>query len=626
MAKRLTIKDHISETNLFTRRTIILGVGVLVCTLILLSRLVYLQIIQHNLYTTLSKQNQVNLIPIEPNRGLIYDRNGVLLAENIPVFSLEITPDRVESLKQTILRLQKIVPISKDDIKSFYKQLRQKRAFEHIPLRLKLTDTEVAKFSVNQYRFPGVAVRARLIRHYPMNEALSHVLGYVGRINERELEKVDTANYSATNFIGKVGIEKFYEDQLHGSVGYEQVETNASGRIVRVLKRTPPIPGKNLYLSIDSGLETAAEEALGDLRGAVVAIQPNTGEVLALVSSPSYNPNLFVRGISTKQYNKLSKSPDQPLYNRAIRGQYPLASTIKPFLALEGLDTRTVTRAYKIFDPGWYKLPRNSHLYRDWKRGGHGWINVTRAIMVSCDTYFYNLANMMGIGKIDNILTRFGFGISTNIDMGEELPGLVPGPAWKKHTKGMNWYTGDTLISGIGQGYMLTTPLQLAVATAALAEHGIRYQPHLLYKSESADGKFTTASKEQRYPVLLKHKWVWNTVINAMQQVITSREGTGYRFGRNTPYTVAAKTGTAQVFSAKFHEHLDEKNLPMNLRDHSLFIAFAPVDNPKIAIAVVVENSSKAANIARKVMDYYLIPQKQPSTVKPVIKTPVKTS
>jgi len=605
MSKRITLHDHIRETELFFRRSRVLVVLVFILSVFMITRLWYLQIFEHDRYTTLSEQNQLNVIPIEPNRGLIYDRNGVLLAENVPVFSLEITPDRVKNLKTVIDQLQKIIQIDEDDLKHFYKEKHQRRSFDPVTLKLKLTDEEVAKFSVNQFKFPGIAVKARLLRRYPLGPAFAHVVGYVGRINEEELKILDPSNYAASNFVGKIGIEKSYEKLLHGKVGTEQVETDASGREVRILRRTAPTPGKDIYLTIDSGLEIAAERALEGHRGSVVAIDPRNGEVLALVSAPSYDPNLFVKGISSKAFNALNKSLGRPLYNRAIRGQYPFASTIKPFLAVQGLDTGVLTRATRIRDPGWFKLPFSSHEYKDWRKGGHGTVDTRRAIVISCDTFFYTLAYRMGINRIDNILTRFGFGIKTGIEMAEELPGLVPSPAWKLRRKAQPWYPGDTVISGIGQGYMLTTPLQLAAGMAALSKHGHRWQPHLLLRSIDTNRQTQYYKPRERYPVQLKKDWVWHYVNKAMREVITV--GTGYRFGRDAPYTVAAKTGTAQVFSSKFHAPFKKKDLPEHLRDHTLFIAYAPIDNPKIAVAVVAEHSSRASNIAREVMDYYLL-------------------
>ncbi len=605
MSQRLPPTPELQERKLYQRRMVVALLLVILLALCLVARLAYLQLDKHHLYTTLSRENQLALEPVAPNRGLIYDRHGVLLAENQPIYNLELVPDKVPHLKKTLKQLSSLLTITPDDKKEFFKRLNHRRRFESIPIRMKLNPKEVAHFYVNQYRFPGVFIKAQLVRHYPLGKAMVSVLGYVGRINEKELDHVDRANYSATNYIGKVGIEKFMEDKLHGAVGYEQVETDANGRTVRVLKTTPPTPGSNLYLTIDSGLQIAAEKAMGKWRGSVVAIQPNSGQVLALVSNPTYDPNLFVTGISSKDYHLLANSPDQPLYNRAIRGQYPLASTIKPFLALEGLQSGTVTANETIFDPGFFRIPGNLHKYRCWKRQGHGQVDIHKAIVQSCDTYFYKLAYNMGIKPIDNIMHAFGFGKLTGVQMTEELPGLVATPEWKLRTKGDRWYTGDTVNASIGQGYMLATPLQLANATAILAERGKHYKPSLIDKIASPDGKVVRVKPvpEQRVNVATHF---WTHVIRAMEDVVKSPRGTAYRrFGHKTPYSVAAKTGTAQLFSVAQDATYDAADVSLRLRDNSVFIAFAPVDNPQIAVAVIVENNPEAAVVARRVMDYY---------------------
>lgn len=612
MHKHHSLTDYLKESQCFNKRLAIISIGIAILTLILFSRLIYLQLFQHQRYITLSNLNQLNVVPIPPNRGLIYDRNGVLIADNIPVYSLEITPDRVSNLAQTLKQLTELLNISHEEIETFNRQLEQHRRFESVPLRLKLNEKEIALFSENQYRFPGVEINAGLIRHYPFGNTMAHVLGYVGRINQQELEQVDQTNYHATNFIGKIGIEKFYEGILHGTVGYQQIETDASGRTVRVMHRTPPTPGNNLYLTIDSHLQQVAEKALENQRAAFVAIDPNNGEILALVSNPSFDPNLFVKGINKQEFQELEKSEQQPLYNRAIRGQYPLGSTIKPFISLEALDKEIVTPDYKVWDPGWMQLPNSSHQYRDWnhKNGGHGWVSLKRAIIISCDTYFYHLALLLGISRIDSVLTEFGFGMPTGLDVGEELSGLVASPAWKRKNKGVAWYPGDTLISSIGQGFMLTTPIQLASAIATLSVHGQRYRPHFLLTQEFPNHNKIQKKLEQPQPVNMNHPESWDFITDAMQQVITSNEGTAAtRFGKAS-YTVAAKTGTSQVFSIKQHTTVLTKNLPQKLRDHSLFIAFAPTDHPQIAIAAIVENSTLAPSITRQILDYYFLRNK----------------
>lgn len=577
---------------------------------LLLLRLAYLQISQFTRYQTLSLKNQMNIIPIAPPRGIILDKNGVVLAENIPVYVLEIIPERVKDLKKTLAKLQILIPsITDDDLENFNKTRKQNRSFVPIPLKLKLSQEEVATFASNQYQFSGVSIKARLMRYYPLSEITAHLLGYVGRINVQELRQVDPANYSATNFIGKSGIEKYYENILHGAVGYQQVETDASGRTIRVVNKQNPVSGEKLYLTIDTRLQQAAYQALQDKRGAVVVMNTHGGDILAMVSMPSFDPNLFVNGISAKDYSRLATARDRPLFNRAVRGLYPPASTLKPFIGLTGLEKGVVDSNYSIYDPGWFRLPGVSHPYRDWKKTGHGTINLKRAITVSCDTYFYQLGHKMGIAAIEDMLVRFGFGQSSHVDLNEEAPGLVPNKHWKLQTKGLPWYPGDTVITSIGQGFMLVSPLQLANATASLSQKGKRFRPHLLDKSIQSDtGESHHYKKLEEYPIKLRDSNYWATIAEGMQAVIVNNEGTGYRFGRNAPYSVAAKTGTAQVFGGKHYEKTRKiryEDIPEYLRDHSLFIAFAPVEKPEIAVAVIVENDVAASNVARKVMDAY---------------------
>ena len=452
-----------------------------------------------------------------------------------------------------------------------------------------------------------MSVQATLLRTYPLSNAMSSVLGYVGRINERELQTVDATNYAATNFIGKLGIEKYYEKELHGTVGYRQVETDAGGQAVRILKNIPSVSGKNLYLTIDSRLQLAAQKALGKNHGAVIAIQPSTGQILALVSNPSYDPNLFVNGISQKDFNQLQNDPAHPLYNRTLRGLYPPGSTIKPFIATEALNANITNTEFTLFDPGWYKLPNSSHVFHDWKPDGHGWVNISKAIIESCDTYFYDLSHKMGIDRIDDILGQFGFDKPTGIDMGEELAGNIPSPEWKMKNRGLPWYPADTILSGIGQTFMQVTPVQLAAATATLANHGVRFRPQLLFATQADDEQIIYTQPITETPIVLKQDIYWQTIINAMQNVII--EGTGYSFG-HTSYSVAAKTGTAQVVNTRENYNAADE-IPIQLRNNSVFIAFAPIQNPKIAISVVIENSHDAIRISREIMDSYLLNPKQ---------------
>ena len=628
MRNRTPIKNHLQEIQLVSQRSILALVIMVVLLILLITRLTFLQLTRHTLYTTLSQKNSLDLIPVEPTRGLIYDRNGILLAENIPVFSLDVIPYKATSLAKELAEIGKIVPLTPTDIAQFQKQVTQHRRFDEIPLKMRLSEVEVARFSENAYRFPGFSVKARLIRHYPFGSGLSHVLGYVGRINIEELQDIDATNYSATNYMGKLGIEKFYEDDLHGTVGYQQVESDASGEPIRVLNQIKPVPGKNLYLTIDSRLQMAVEKALSGLRGAVVVIQPSTGQVLAMVSQPGYDPNLFVAGISNEDFQALQNSPDRPLFDRALRGLYPLASTIKPFYALAGLETGTVSPNYTISDPGWFQLKNSKHMFHDWRKHGHGSVNLSRAIISSCDTYFYELASRLGISRMDHILQEFGFGEMSGIDLDDELAGVVASPSWKRQAKGLPWYEGDTVISGIGQGYMQATPLQLASGVATMAEHGKRYTPYLLMATLQPGSKMVPQPPELTNQINMSENY-WDLVIDAMQNVVSSQMGTGFRL-RSPVYTVAAKTGTAQVysFSKKHYENeaseVNEADIPERLRDHHLLIAFAPAENPQIAVAIVVENSNQATLIAHTVLDYYLLEIQKIATL-PVPANPVVT-
>ncbi len=604
MAK-LTIKNPYKEQRFFQRRLMNVTCIIIFLVICLVLRLFYLQVIEKSLYSTLSKENQLNLIPIEPKRGLIFDRNGVLLAENIPVFSLDIIPSKVKNLKKTISGLEKLITIHPQDLQAFYRELKQHRSFDPVPLIIKLTPTEVAEFSVNRWRFPGVTINARLIRFYPHGKSVVQVVGFMGRINAEELSQVNAENYSATNYIGKVGIEKYYENILHGTVGYQQVETDASGRVVRVMNEVPPVTGDDLYLTIDSKLEKVAENAFQHDSGAAIAIDPNTGEVLALVSKPNFNPNLFVNGISQQKYNQLQNAPNRPLYNRAIRGLYAPGSTIKPYYGLLGLSSGVINTKSKVYDPGYFKYA--GHTYRNWEHTGFGWVDLEQSIILSDDPFFYKLAVKVGVYRMDALLHEFGFGQTTNIEMGEELPGVVPSPAWKKKHIGANWYTGDTINMGIGQGYLLVTPLQMAQAVATLSEHGIRYQPHLLLKMQAPDGTFIPQAPIPLQPIKMP-KADWDFIIKAMTEVI--KGPLGFRFG-HAPYTVAAKTGTAQVYTIPSGSKYNLKDLPKKYQDNSVFIAFAPVEDPKIAVAIVVEHDEIAPAIARKIMDYYLLNHNQ---------------
>lgn len=592
----------------FENRLIIVAIGMGLLFLVLILRLVILQISNNQTYTTLSRKNSMAMIPIEPRRGLIYDRNDELIANNIPVYHLEVTLERAKNFKSSLALVQSLISIDDSLIEKFNRMKHHRRPFEPIPLKLDLTENEIALIATHLHALPGFQIAARLKRHYPYNEVFSHVLGYMGQIDAEELKQIQQGNYAATNTIGKTGIEKYYEEDLHGQVGYQQVEIDAYARIVRQLQSIAPQSGIDLKLTLDAGLQKAAYEVMKNYRGALVAIEPSSGDVLAMVSTPSFNPNTFLDQSAQSIYRTYLVSEKRPLFNRALNGLYPLASTIKPYLALQGLELSIITPSYKMLDPGWFKIPNSEHMYKDWKfkQGGHGWVNLSRAIIVSSDTYFYNLAHLMGIEAIHDILSRFGFGKVTGIDLLHEYPGVVPTPQWKKATHHQRWYSGDTIITGIGQGFFAITPLQMAYATSILANRGTSKKPHLLKATKSGENSWKPFESLDGLHVTLHSSEYWEIVIDAMRQVISSFEGTASRrFGQNAPYDVAGKTGTGQVFSSRNHDQYDLHNLPENLRDHTLFIAFAPSQKPKIALAVILENNANAPQIARKVLDYF---------------------
>jgi penicillin-binding protein 2 len=611
---RFTMKDHkdyLAESRLFTGRVIIAVVVVLLMLCFLLFRLWQLQVYDQETYVTLSNENHLDLIPIDPNRGLIYDRNGALLAENIPVLSLDVIPDRTKNFEESLDQIKDFIHISEEEMTQFRKALRQRRSYDGVTIKQSLTEQEAADFYVNQYKFPGFKVTGRLMRYYPYGDSMVSVLGYVGRINEVEQASVDPVNYAASKYIGKLGVEKFYEDKLHGKVGYQQVETDVSGRIVRILQYTPPVPGEDLHLSIDVKLQKAAEDALGDYEGSVIAINPKNGEVLAFVSNPRYDPNPFVTGISQKDYSVLREDPARPLYNRALRGLYPAGSTVKPFYGIELLDGGYTTERETIYDNGFFHLPGSSHVFKDWNyyKGGHGTTNLRKAIVESCDVYFYNMSLRMRIAGMFNVMNNFGFGRKTGLDVYEELGGVMPNPDWKRGARGESWYPGDTVNTSIGQGYMLVTPLQLASAMATLANRGIGYRPRFAMAWERPDSTIEEVQPTPSVPVMLKESRTWDAVLSAMQGVTEDPGGTARRMRYDSPYTIGAKTGTAQVFRPKHYGDKDGAHIPSKYRSHSWLIAFAPVENPQIALAALVEhNPGKAVGVAKQVLDYYLLP------------------
>lgn len=601
-------RDVSAEKRLFRRRTWVLLILIVLLLLVLVSRMMYLQINLHEKYQHLSENNRVQLRPIAPNRGLIYDRNGILLAENIPSYSLTLVPERVTNLSATVSFLSDLLGLEDRHLEQFEKRKKlRRRPFEPIVLKYGLDESEIAKVLVNRSFLPGVDVDAQLIRHYPLGDSFAHVLGYVGRINQREQQRLDQdpdvkRQYSATRYIGKLGVEQFYESSLHGEVGYQKVETNARGRVLSVLEQTAPLPGEDLTLNIDARLQQLAQEKLANYRGALVAIDVNDGGILAMYSNPSYDPNLFVTGISHKNYAALRDSPDLPLFDRTRRGGYPPASTLKPFLGLAMLDAGVTNWKERINDEGWYQLENDERIYRDWKREGHGLVDMHHAIVQSCDTYFYEMAVRTGIDRLSPFLGQFGFGYNASLDVNHAIKGILPNRAWKKRTQGFSWYAGDTVNLGIGQGYMVATPLQLASATATLASRGYLRPPSLLQMPDDP--------LETEPAVILKDDRDWDRMFKSMENVITGLHGTARRLQRNLQFPIAGKTGTAQVVGIKQDEEYDSEALNERLRDHALFIAFAPIDQPKIALAVVVENGESAgataAPMAQAIINEYL--------------------
>lgn len=602
-------EDRKREARLILIRALVAALFILAAFAAIITRLAQLQIEQYEHFSVLSTDNRVKVQPVPPSRGLIYDAQGVLLADNHASFSLEITLEKTPDLAATIEELRRIVSIDDKDLARFERLRRQRTRFQGVPIRSHLTHPEVARFAVDSHRFAGVEVRAELVRTYPLGEYTAHALGYVGRINEEELTRIDRRNYAGSHFIGKGGVEKAHEDVLHGQVGHQQVEVNARGRVIRTLDSSPPFPGRDLHLYLDVGLQRAATEAMGEERGAVVAIDPRSGGVLALVSTPSFDPNLFVEGISVADYRALLNSPDKPLFNRAVRGQYPPGSTIKPMIALGGLIHGQATPSKRTYCPGFFSLPGHSHRYRCWRRRGHGTLGIEEAVVQSCDVYFYELAHRMGVDRLHAFLSDFSFGAPTGIDVAGELGGILPSREWKQRVRNQPWYPGETLIIGIGQGSFLATPLQLAVATAAMANRGRVIQPRVARAAQTPGESRVDLFPEVTHQLDVVDPRYWDSMIRAMADVVEGPRGTARRI-RSPSYRIAGKTGTSQVFTIPQGQSYDASKLPKHLHDHALFIAFAPVEEPRIAIAVMVENGGSggatAAPIARRVIDAHL--------------------
>ncbi|WP_137297294.1 penicillin-binding protein 2 [Psychromonas sp. SP041] len=610
--KRNSIRNHSAESALFVRRSIVFFLGILFVVGILVTNLYYLQINSFNTYKTRSNANRISVQTVPPNRGLIYDRNGVILAENRPVYSLQVIPNKTKHLQSDIERLASLLSLSENELSDFKSKSRHSRSFKAITIRDQLTPEEVAKFTVNQHLFRGFSIQANLKRFYPFGNAFTHVLGYIAKINTRDLEKIEErgerARYQGTHYIGKLGIERYYEDILHGQPGQRQVEVDSWGKVIRTLSFTSPVPGKDIKLNIDINLQLKAQELLGDNRGSIILMDARNGAVLSLVSAPSYDPNLFVTGISQKKYQELLESKDRPLINRATQGRYPPASTIKPQMALLALDEKVITEETKIFDPGWWIVPNSKRRFRDWKRWGHGLVDVFHAIEQSCDTFFYDTSYKLGIDRIEPFMRLFGFGEYSGLDIAEETKAIMPSRDWKRTRFNQPWYDGDTISIGIGQGYWTVTPIQLTKATAMLSKRGQNIKPHILNSIISAE-ETITPEYEVTQAVKLHSQRYWDVALEAMQGVTSKRRGTAYRTFGDAPYTVAGKSGTAQVINIKEDEVYDADKISERHRDNAMFVAFAPFESPEIVVTVVLENagggSSNAAPIARELFDEY---------------------
>lgn len=618
------IKDIHSERRLFIGRVILAVVVSLLLMGIVVARLVQLQVIDHELFAEKSQGNRVRIEPVPPIRGLVFDRKGRVIAENLPAYQLELIPEQVGDLDDTLNRLAAIDLIESEDIERFKELSRSSPRFKPVTLKFRLTEEEIANFAIQRPRFPGVDFRPRLVRHYPNGPAVAHAVGYVGALSTEDLQRLDPAAYAGTSHTGKTGVESSYESELHGDAGYRHLIANARGRQIPIaasglLDTLPddltPAPGENVYLSIDLDLQLIATKALEGRRGALVAIDPRNGEILALVSAPSFDPNLFAVGMTTSQFRELQDNPDRPLFNRAVVGTYPPGSTIKPMLSLAALETGATNLTHKTFCRGYFTLPNDDHRYRDWKPEGHGEVDLREAVSQSCDVYFYEISRDIGIDAMHDYLDRFGLGTRTGIDLGGESSGLVPSREWKRtafrNRDDQRWYHGETIIASIGQGYMLATPLQLASAAATLATHGERYRPHVVAAIEDAlTGERRYIQPERLPDVEISDDAYWTTVVGAMHDVLQGARGTARAVGTGAPYEMAGKSGTAQVVSIAQDEKYDEADLEERQRDHALFISFAPLDDPQIAVALIVENgesgSSVAAPIARSIMDAYL--------------------
>lgn len=608
-----SIRDKKAERNLFIRRALVSFLGVIGLSAILFTNLYHLQIVNYDLYQTRSNGNRIKLLPLPPTRGLIYDRYGKVLAENLTFFGLYIVPEKIENLELTFEKLRQVVGLSDEDIENFHKERRRSSRYTSILLKPNLTEEQIARFSVNQYQFPSISVKPYFKRHYLYGEPLTHILGYVAKINDKDIERLKKedkyANYAGSHNIGKLGIERYYEDELHGEVGFEEVEINNRGKVIRKLREQPAVAGKSIYLTIDLELQRYIADLLANYKGAVVVLDPKDSSILAMVSMPSYDNNLFVDGISSKDYKRLLDDPSHPLYSRVTQGAYPPASTVKPFIAVAGLQENVITQYTTIFDPGYWVLPNTTKRFRDWKKSGHGYTDLNKAITESSDTYFYQLAYNMGIDKLSSWMNSFGFGLPTGIDIREETSGTMPSREWKQKRYKKSWLQGDTISVGIGQGYWTATPLQVAKALTVLINNGKVNTPHLM---KGIEGTTLIPYKDPLlYPDIEEpQKGYWELAKQGMYNVINANNGTGRKAFINTNYHVAGKSGTAQVFSLKENQVYNVKELTKELHDHAWFIGYAPYENPKVVVAVILENAggggSNAGPVVRNIMDYYL--------------------
>ncbi|PHR66368.1 MAG: penicillin-binding protein 2 [Idiomarina sp.] len=611
--KRVTIRDHHAESALFGRRVFVSLIIVVIAFGVLFTNMYHLQVVDHQSFQTRSNDNRIKVVPLAPNRGLIYDRRGRILAENRPVMSLEVTPEKVQNLDQTLSALQQLLEIDQETIAEFHESRRRERRFNQIILLDRLTEQQAARFAVRQHEFPGVSIEARLVRHYPYGEAITHALGYVAKINRNDLTKLrgedKQANYAATRVIGKLGIERYYEELLHGTIGYQQVEVDIHGRNIRTLSVEPPIPGQDLHLELDVELQQYAFDVLGNDRGSIILMDPRDGAIRAMVSKPSYDPNWFAQGISFAQYQSLLNSHHSPLLNRSTQGGYPPASTVKPQLAVLGLEQGTITPTTQIWDPGWFQIDGVDHRYRDWLAWGHGWVNVTDAIVESCDTFYYDLALKLGIDTIHDDMIRYGFGARTGIDIAEESAAVMPSRGWKRARFNQPWYAGETVSIGIGQSYWTTTPIQLAVGTSVLVNKGERPVPRLLHAIQEGE-VVLPAVVENREPVTLTNPRNWDVALRAMNLTVSSIKGTAHNSFRGAAYTSGGKTGTAQVRSIGQEEEYNAEEIDERYRDNAMYVGYAPAENPELVVVIAVENTiggggSVAAPMARKLLDFY---------------------